>query len=99
MSVLLIFPLVYDIKFKGFFNVFITKISKWSYALYLVNYSIILLTFKDIIEVESQSVEIKTIILLLFWCISILVSALMYYVYEQPILKLRDSYFVSRFFK
>ena len=32
MSVLLIFPLVYDIKFKGFFNVFITKISKWSYA-------------------------------------------------------------------
>ncbi len=99
ISILLLFPLVYNLKFGGFIKTFITKISQWSYALYLVNYSMVLITINDFITVESQSIIAKMGMLILFWLVSIGLSVLLYTYYEQPILKLRDSHLVRRFFK
>jgi len=99
ISILLFFPLVYTFQLKGFIREIITKISLWSYSLYLVNYSLVLLTLQHFILIDDLSIIQKTGILSLFWIISFGLAFLLYNFYEIPLTNLRDSNRVKCFFK
>jgi len=69
----------------------ITWISILSYSLYLVNYSIVLLTIQKYINILSMSILSKLFIALLFWVISFILSYVLYRWFEKPIMNLRDK--------
>ncbi|MDA0176174.1 acyltransferase family protein [Mesoflavibacter profundi] len=89
ISILMCFPLVSNWKKQT--NSIITKISLWSYSLYLVNYSIVLLTFKHIVNLEHSSGIFKLIILIGFWSISFVLSYILYTYFERPIIEFRNN--------
>ncbi|KAA5823503.1 acyltransferase [Algibacter amylolyticus] len=97
ISLLLLFPFFLEWKPKRFFNSQITSISIWSYGLYLVNYSIVLLTIQHFVDINSQSSIVKLIILVAYWLISFLLAYLLYKFFENPITNLRDSRYIKRF--
>ena len=99
LSILLLFPVLYQIKIKGFLNTIITKISLWSYSLYLVNYSIVLLTMQYFIKIDDLSLITNVFCLLVFWIISFILAFLLYTFYEIPFTKLRDSKFIRKRFE
>lgn len=76
---------------NGFRNV-VTFISKISYSMYLINFSIII----QLIQVFSPAKTTQTenfIFYLIYWIATIGISALMYRYVEKPFLVLRDRYF------
>ena len=73
----------------------ITSISILSYALYLVNYSAVLLSIQYFIDVENQSVLIKILIFGMYWFISFLLAYLLYKYFEKPMTDLRNSKFIK----
>ncbi|XMO85617.1 acyltransferase [Algibacter sp. AS12] len=97
ISLLLLFPFFLEWKPKRFFNSQITSISIWSYGLYLVNYSIVLLTIQHFVDINLQSSIVKLIILVAYWLISFLLAYLLYKFFENPITNLRDSRYIKRF--
>ena len=99
VSILCCFPVLYDLDFKGKLKTLVTKISKWSYALYLVNYSLVLLSIKRLFSIENLSFETQQLFLLIFWLISFLLAYVLYRFYEKPMTSLRESSFVLHFFK
>ena len=90
-SILLTLPVFSSWNKQFWFSKIITKISLWSYALYLVNYSIVLLTIQHFIDVSEMNYLSKSILITLFWGISFWFSYLLYTKYEQPMMNLRDS--------
>ncbi|MDO5981801.1 acyltransferase family protein [Flavivirga spongiicola] len=93
ISLLLFFPFFSSWKTGGPFKNTITKISVLSYALYLINYSIVLLTIQNFISVEGTPLVIKFLILLLYWFLSFGLSYLLFKYFERPMTNLRDSSF------
>ncbi len=98
ICLLLLFPVFSGWKEGEFLRRTITSISILSYALYLVNYSLILLTIQHFINVEAQSTIIKSLILLAYWVASFFFSYLLYKYFEKPMMNLRDSKFVKHYF-
>jgi len=68
---------------------FITFISKISYSMYLVHYSLIFIPFFSKLQLSSRSAIIGLYIL--YWLLVIGLSALLYKFYEHPIMRLRDK--------
>ncbi|GAA3613267.1 acyltransferase [Flavivirga amylovorans] len=91
ISLLLFFPFFSSWKKGGVFKNIITKISVLSYALYLINYSLVLLTIQYFINVENKSLGIKLLILFMYWFISFGLSYVLFKYYERPMTMLRDS--------
>ena len=94
ISLLLLFPIFIYWNKHQVFKKQITTISILSYALYLINYSLVLLSIQYFIEVEDQSTIVKILILLLYWGVSFVLSYLLYRYFEKPIMNLRDSKFI-----
>ena len=95
ISILLFFP-VFSTWKKGRIGVsLITKISIWSYSIYLINYSIVLLSIQYFIDVEQLNLVGKLGVLLFFWIISFLCSFLLYSKFEKPLMNLRDSKWIT----
>lgn len=68
----------------------ITFVSKISYSMYLVNYSIVIQIIKSNYWLNLE--ENKWISYSLYWAVTIVLSVLMYNYIEQPFLRLRDKY-------
>ncbi|MBT8302965.1 MAG: acyltransferase family protein, partial [Bacteroidia bacterium] len=77
----------------------ITWISLLSYSLYLVNYSILLLTIEKYVDVSSMSLLGKCIMALLFWVVSFMLSYALFRWYEKPFMNLRDKPLILNKFK
>ena len=78
ISLLLLFPFFIEWNPKKFFKTQITSISVLSYGLYLVNYSLVLLTIQYFIDTTLQSNVVKIIVLAAYWLISFLLAYLLY---------------------
>ena len=93
VSMALVFPYFSTLKYTGLFFKPIQFLSVHSYAIYLVNYSIVLLSMQQLFVIEGMSFFQKTGMALLFLGITLLLSVLVYRFYEWPILKYRDRKF------
>ncbi|MBU3821386.1 acyltransferase [Flavobacteriaceae bacterium XHP0103] len=98
ITLLLFFPLASQIKTGTVLSVPITKISVLSYAMYLLNYSIILLTIQYFIDVQSVSFLIKALLLILFWVLTYYASYFLFVYFEKPMTNLRESRFIKAIF-
>ncbi|WP_372755817.1 acyltransferase family protein [Mariniflexile sp.] len=99
ISLLLLFPLAVSNEIKPLFKRQITEISILSYAMYLVNYSIVLLSITYFIDVSEINLLSKLIVLLFYWAATYLLSYLLFIYFESPLTKLRDSNFIrSQFY-
>lgn len=83
LGIAIVFPWFLKLKAKSKLSKIITYISKRSYAIYLVNYSIVLLTLKYFLNPSVLMVLVYLITTLLF-------SELLYRLVEIPILRLRE---------
>ena len=91
LSILLFFPLFSTWKNGNVFSSLITKISVWSYSIYLVNYSIVLLTMVYFIKVDKLNLVLKLITLFAFWIITFVLSYFLYSRFEKPMMDIRDK--------
>ena len=98
ISLLLLFPVFSNWEKGTVFKKQITFISLISYALYLLNYSLILLPLQRIFNVETFSCIEKAMILLFYWGASFFFSYLLYRYFEKPIMSFRNSGFINKFF-
>lgn len=100
LCILLLFPFCIHLKTVQSIKESITKVSILSYGVYLLNYSIILLTLQYFINVEQLMLIPKVLLLFLFWFLSFSLAYLLYMFYEKPLTDLRDSKSIkSRFSK
>jgi peptidoglycan/LPS O-acetylase OafA/YrhL len=75
-------------------NRIVTFISKISYSMYLINFSIIVQLIR-VCSVNKTSQTEKVMLYLLYWFLTISLSACMYRFVEQPFMKMRDKYFAE----
>ena len=73
-----------------YFSRFFNHISKISYSMYLVHYSLIFILFFYKMEKVSRPATIAFYIL--YWIIVITLSSLLYKYFEHPVMKLRDRF-------
>ena len=90
LSISFLFPYFSTLHYKGLFFKPIQFLSIHSYAIYLVNYSVVLLALQDLFNFKDLSIFQKGGIAILFLLITLLLSRLIYQFYELPILKYRD---------
>ena len=90
ISLLMFFPLCSSWVSGGLLKKTITSISVLSYAVYLINYSIVLLTIQYFIDLEDTSNLIKFSVLILFWFLTFCLSYVLYVFFEKPTTDLRD---------
>jgi peptidoglycan/LPS O-acetylase OafA/YrhL len=79
---------------NGIFERAITFVSLISYSMYLINYSIVIVLIQ-IFTPANVSEMGKFISFVLYWIITIGLSALMYEYIEEPFMALRDKYFMG----
>ncbi len=72
---------------------FFTHISKISYSMYLVHYSLIFIPFFT--NMKPVSMPLTALYYLLYWTIVIVLSTALYKYYEQPAMKLRERFTVK----
>ena len=99
VSIALFLPWLSTWKDSNYLRMPITWISVLSYSLYLVNYSIVLLTMQKYVEVMSMPLISKIGIASLFWILSFILSYVLYRWYERPIINLRDKPLILNKFK
>jgi len=99
LILLLFFPMATFFKTGGFLKTQITKISVLSYAVYLINYSLILLTIQYFIDLSQATFLFKAFVLLIYWIATFFFSYLLFVYFELPMTQLRDSEFFKRNFK
>lgn len=90
ISILLGFPLI--MKLRTRYNVLkslITTTSKMSYSLYLINYSIVFMFLKRLME--TGTIRLSWIAIILFWVSSFIMTFMLFKFYEQPMMKLREN--------
>ena len=92
LSCALLFPYFIDLKQNRILKNVFYFISTRSYAIYLVNYSLILLTIQRYYEVDQISFFAKILFLVLFLSSTIIIAQIIYLFFERPILSLRDKY-------
>jgi peptidoglycan/LPS O-acetylase OafA/YrhL len=93
ISLALLFPYFLHLKRAVFGQQLIEFVSKRSYAIYLVNYSLILLNIKLFFDLHSLNIFEKIAIVILFLLVTTVISNIMYVYFEKPILKFRDRRF------
>ncbi|WP_242155055.1 acyltransferase family protein [Aestuariivivens sediminis] len=93
VSLLLLFPYIIALKGTAGLNPVIEFISTRSYALYLVNYSLILLHMQQWIATEGWGLWLKIGMVTLFMLMTFTVSNAVYLYFEKPILRYRDQKF------
>ena len=86
----LVFPFVMKLNPINGIQKLIYFISTRSYAIYLINYSIILLNLKRILNLDTMSSLMKSVVVVLFLILTVVFSELLYRYFENPILKYRD---------
>ena len=91
LSLGLSFPYFTSLNYRGFWNPVVYYISTRSYAIYLVNYSLVLLTIQHFIDIEYLSILQKGMALIGYLVLTLLISELIYKWFEQPILKYRNK--------
>jgi peptidoglycan/LPS O-acetylase OafA/YrhL len=96
LSLGLIFPYFSNMKYEGFWKPIVYYISTRSYAIYLVNYSLVLLTIQHFFEITDFSVLGKSAVLIGYLVLTLVSSELIYKWFEQPILKYRDKTYVLK---
>lgn len=78
----------------------ITFISVISYSMYLLHYSIILQLLKFYLPTENLAIFDTIIYILVYLCIVVLLSYILYAFYERPMMNLRDKpYFIKQYLK
>ncbi|PKQ46492.1 acyltransferase family protein [Confluentibacter flavum] len=95
ISLVLLLPLFSNWNHAHFFKREITYISILSYAVYLINYSIVLLTIQYFINLSNASIVTKVGVLIVFWFLSFYLAYLLYVFFERPFTNLRDSKFIK----
>ncbi len=95
VSLLLLFPVFSSWHNGRFLKYQVTYISILSYGVYLINYSLVLLTFKYFIDIENVSMAVKLMVLAAYWIVSFLLAHILYKYFEKPCTDLRDSKFVK----
>ena len=98
ISLLCFFPFCSNIINAPFLRKQISFISILSYGLYLVNYSLVLLTIQYFIDIEQVSTLTKFIILIMYWVMSFVLAYLLYIYFEKPIMNIRDTKFFKEKF-
>ncbi|MFD0989493.1 acyltransferase family protein [Mariniflexile jejuense] len=93
ITLLLFFPLATSSENRTFLKTQITKISILSYAIYLVNYSIVLLSIQYFVDVSQVAFVFKILILLAYFVLTYLLSYLLFVYFEKPMTNLRDNKF------
>ncbi|WP_298239243.1 acyltransferase [uncultured Algibacter sp.] len=93
ISLALLFPYFLNLKRTFFGQQLIEFISKRSYAIYLVNYSLVLLNIELLFDIYSMNILEKTALVILFLLMTTVISNIMYVYFENPILKFRDRKF------
>lgn len=89
ISIALMLPIFDSIKnFKTFFGKIITHISLISYSMYLLNFSISLLLVHNLKLIENYS---GYLVYIFFWLITLLLSTLLYFFFEKPMMELREQ--------
>lgn len=91
----LVLPYFSVFNYSGIGKKYIEIISKTSYSIYLINYSIVLLTLKHFIEFESLSFLYRVVVLLVFFGLTFVLSLVVYRFFELPILNYRNRHFKS----
>ncbi len=91
----LVLPYFSVLNYSGIGKKYIEIISKTSYSIYLINYSIVLLTLKHFIEFESLSFLYRVVVLLVFFGLTFVLSLVVYRFFELPILNYRNRHFKS----
>jgi len=86
----LTFPMATNLNAFSRFQKGIYFLSTRSYAVYLINYSIVLLNFEKIFNLEAMSLFMKVGIIMLFLMVTLVLSDLLYRYFEKPILSFRD---------
>ena len=98
ISLLLLFPVFSNWKKGSILKKQITYTSILSYGVYLINYSLILLTIQYFVDIENASIFMKLILLVLYWTVTFYLSYLLYRYFEKPMTDLRDSKFIKEKF-
>ncbi len=91
ISLLLLFPVFSNWKTGKFLKQQVTSTSILSYGIYLINYSLVLLTLKYFVDIESVSIFIKLLVLMVYWISTFYISYILYRFFEKPMTDLRDS--------
>lgn len=98
ISILLLFPVFSNWKKGKVLKHQITSISILSYGVYLINYSLVLLTIKYFIDIDEVTFFVKLIILVLYWYVTFFLAFVLYKYFEKPFTDLRDSKFIKEKF-
>lgn len=99
ISLLSCFPFVMSLTSKGFMKYLITKLSVLSYAIYLINYSIVLLTMQQFIDISVSSFLVKILVLLTYWGLTVALSYMLFTYFEKPFMDLRDRQIIKTLFQ
>lgn len=86
----LMFPYAIDMRRLVKLNTFIYFISTRSYAMYLINFSIILLSIQEIVDFNSITITVKLCLCLIYLTLTVGLSNFLYLYFERPILRYRD---------
>lgn len=76
----------------------VTTISLISYSMYLLHYSIILQLMRYLKPIENLSIDEKMIYVIIYLTLTILLSYILYKVYEKPMMDIRDRPFFTKQF-
>lgn len=95
MSCALAFPIALSFDARKTFKSIIYFLSTRSYAIYLLNYSIILLNLKIILNLSIRTLTFKLLVVFIFLILTGLLSDLVYRYFEKPILNYRDKKYVT----
>lgn len=90
VSCALAFPFTVHMKPSTFFNSLVYFVSTRSYAIYLVNFSAVLLCIYYLIDLESASLKLKVLLSVVYLALTIGISNIIYSYFEKPILNYRD---------
>nr|WP_321236711.1 acyltransferase [uncultured Psychroserpens sp.] len=77
----------------------ITVISLISYSMYLIHYSVVMQLMKHFFPTEGLSIPILGVYLIIYLVLTIVLSYLLYMLFEKPITNLRDSRKIKNHFK
>ncbi len=93
ISCAMVFPYAIHMKCSSIFNGMVYFVSSRSYAIYLINFSAILLSIRHFIDIDSISMFMKGILCILYLTLTISLSNIIYLYFEKPILRYRDKNF------
>jgi len=98
LSLLMSFPYFSNWKTGGSLSRYVTRLSKISYSLYLVNFSLIYIPIRYLIDISALELYEKLIVLAVYLIASLVLSDFLYRFYEKPIMNLRNHKSLVKFY-